>query len=45
VAFRRAARCPAKGEHSVLVRHKRIGANQNSFDPTEDGGVRTDAKG
>ena len=44
VAFRLAACCPAQGEHSVLVRNQRVGANQNSFDPAKDGGICPDAE-
>ena len=44
VTFRCPACCPAQGEHSVLVRNQRVGANQNSFDPAKDGGIRSDAE-
>src|SRR5262245_38025962 len=35
---------PDKRKHPVLVRHQRIGTNQNSFDPTEHSRVCPDAK-
>ena len=44
MAFRLAACCPAKGEHSVLVRNHRVRANQNSFDPAKDCCISADAE-
>src|SRR6202011_2087933 len=39
-----AARCADERQHAVLMRHKRIKPDQNSFNPTEDRGIRADAK-
>ena len=41
-ALLRAARCADEREHPVLMRHERVRANQNSFDPTKYGGVCAD---
>ena len=41
---RRAAGGGVQREHPVLVRNQRIRSDQNSFDPTEHGGVRSDAE-
>jgi len=37
-----AAGSAAKRKHPVLMRDQRVRTNQNSFDPTEDGGIGAD---
>src|SRR5229473_8209257 len=39
---RLAASGPGDGEKSFLVSYERVGAEEDSFDPTEDSGIRAD---